>query len=190
MIRGMIFTQIYCEMKTRIETDKKMKVILLMAVTADGMIARHSMQPIDWTGKGDKAYFVHVTREAGVMIMGSKTFDTIGKVLPGRKNIVMTRDKTRISHDRNLIFTSQTPGEIVEDLQTQGFESVAFIGGSVVNTLFITENLIDEIHVTIVPRFFGKGLSLFNETLDIRLELMDIEKIDKGHVLLKYRVKK
>ena len=89
-----------------------------------------------------------------------------------------------------MIFTSQTPGQITKGLRAQGFESVALIGGSIVNTLFMKENLIDEIHVTIVPRLFGKGLSLFNETLDIRLELMDIEKIDKSHVLLKYRVKK
>ena len=167
-----------------------MKVILLMAVTADGMIARNSMQTIDWTGKADKKYFVHITRESGAMIMGSKTFDTIGKVLPGRKNIVMTRDKTRISQDRDLIFTSQTPGQIVNDLKVQGFESIALIGGSVINTLFIKENLIDEIHVTIVPRLFGNGLSLFNESLDIRLELLDVMGIEKGHVLLRYAVKK
>ncbi len=172
-----------------------MKVILLMAVTADGMIARNSMELIDWTGKADKKYFIHITREAGAMIMGSKTFDTIGKVLPGRKNIVMTRDKTtrdkiRTSQTSDLIFTSQTPKEVLSDLKSQGFESVALIGGSTVNTLFMKENLIDEIHVTIVPRLFGKGLSLFNETLDTLLELMDIEKIDQGHILVKYRVKK
>ncbi|MBC8439428.1 MAG: dihydrofolate reductase [Deltaproteobacteria bacterium] len=167
-----------------------MKVILLMAVTADGMIARNSMELIDWTGKADKKYFIHITREAGAMIMGSKTFDTIGKVLPGRKNIVMTRDKTRINQGSDLIFTSQTPKEIINELKIQGFESVALIGGSTVNTLFMKENLIDEVHITIVPRLFGKGLSLFNETLDTLLELMDIEKIDQGHVLLKYRVKK
>ncbi|MBT3175621.1 MAG: dihydrofolate reductase [Desulfobacula sp.] len=166
-----------------------MKVILLMAVTADGMIARNSMELIDWTGKGDKKYFVRVTRKAGVMIMGSKTFDTIGKVLPGRKNIVMTRDKTRISRDENLLFTSQTPEEILNDLQTKGFKSAALIGGSIVNTLFMKQNLVDEIHVTIVPRIFGRGLSLFHESLDKLLELIDMEKIDQGYVLLKYRVK-
>lgn len=167
-----------------------MKVILLMAVTADGMIARNSMELIDWTGKADKKYFIHITRDAGAMIMGSKTFDTIGKVLPGRKNIVMTRDKTRTNQGKDLIFTNQTPKEIINELQAQGFGSVALIGGSVVNTLFMKENLIDEIHITIVPRLFGKGLSLFNEILDTQLELIDIQKIDQGHVLLKYRVKK
>jgi len=161
-----------------------------MAVTADGRIARNSMELIDWTGKGDKQYFVRLTRKAGAMIMGSKTFDTIGKVLPGRLNIVITRDTTRISQKKELIFTHQTPEQILNDLHAQGFDSVALIGGSVVNTLFMKKNLIDEIHLTIVPRLFGKGLSLFNEILDTQLELMDIDKIDQGHVLLKYRVKK
>ena len=165
-----------------------MKIILLMAMTADGMIARNSMQAVDWTGKADKGYFVRVTREAGVMIMGSKTFDTIGKVLPGRKNIVMTRDKNRQSQDPDLIFTGQAPGQIAANLARQGFSLAALIGGAVVNTLFIKEGLVDEIHVTIVPRFFGKGLSLFSEALDIQLELFDVQKLTSDHILLKYRV--
>jgi dihydrofolate reductase len=161
-----------------------------MAVTADGMIARNSMELIDWTGKTDKQYFVRVTRRAGVMIMGSKTFDTIGRVLPGRKNIVMTRNKARTSRNKDLIFTDQTPGQILMGLEAQGFETAALIGGSVVNTLFIKEGLIDEIHVTLVPRLFGRGLSLFHEFLDIELELLEIKPMDDGSVLLKYRVKK
>ncbi|MCP3872735.1 MAG: dihydrofolate reductase [Desulfobacteraceae bacterium] len=165
-----------------------MKVILLMAVTADGMIARDSMQLVDWTGKADKKYFVDITRQSGTMIMGSKTFDTIGKVLPGRKNIVMTRDKTRISNDENLIFTNHPPTQIVNDLEKQGVDFATLIGGSVVNTLFMKENLINEIHVTIVPKLFGNGLTLFNQSLDAQLELMDIGEIDKGHVLVKYKV--
>lgn len=159
-----------------------------MAMTADGMIARDSMQAVDWTGKADKGYFVRVTREAGVMIMGSRTFDAIGRALPGRKNIVMTRDKRRQSRDPDLIFTDRTPGQIISDLDRQGFSSAALIGGAVVNTLFIKEGLVDEIHVTLVPRLFGKGLSLFAESLDIQLELLDVQKITSAHILVKYRV--
>ena len=82
-----------------------MEVILVMAMTLDGKIARDSLEPVDWTGKADKQYFVQVTRKAGVVIMGSRTFDTIGKPLPGRKNIVMTRNKDRKSQAKNLVFT-------------------------------------------------------------------------------------
>ncbi|MBF0204054.1 MAG: dihydrofolate reductase, partial [Desulfamplus sp.] len=74
-----------------------MKVILVMAMTLDGKIARHSMEPVDWTGKADKKKFVEITKKAGAVIMGSTTFDTIGKRLPNRKNIVMTRNASRLT---------------------------------------------------------------------------------------------
>ena len=167
-----------------------MKLILIMAVTADGKIARNSMELIDWTGEADKKYFIDITRKAGVIIMGSKTFDTIGKVLPGRKNIVMTRDLERKSKNSDLIFTDQPAGDILKSLQADGFEEAVLIGGAVINTLFMKKNLIDEIHVTMVPRIFGRGLSLFNETLDVRLKLLDVKKIDKENILFKYRVEK
>ena len=165
-----------------------MEVVLLMATTLDGMIARDSDELVDWTGKADKRYFVQVTREAGAMVMGSKTYDTIGRPLPGRLNIVMTRDKSRVSSDDNLIFTDQAPAEIIEDLEARGYDRVALIGGAVINSLFARDNLITEVHITLVPRLFGKGLSLFTRELDMVLELRETREIDTGHLLLIYRV--
>lgn len=167
-----------------------MKVILLMAVTADGMIAKDSSQLVDWSGKADKKYFVEVTKNAGVMIMGSKTYDTIGRPLPGRKSIVMTRNKDRQSNDDNLVFTDRPPARILEDLEKEGYQSAALIGGAKINTLFMAQNLVDEIHLTIVPLFFGKGLTLFAQDLDFELELIDVNSIGKSHLLIRYRVTK
>ncbi len=166
-----------------------MDVILLMAMTLDGKIARSHTELINWTGKQDKQYFVTVTRKAGVVVMGSKTFDTIGHPLPGRKNIVMTRNKTRKSDHKDLVFTDQTPQQILGDLKLQGFDQVVLIGGSVVNSLFARENLITRIHVTLVPVVFGQGLSLFNTDLDLYLEYVESREIGKGHLLLIYKVK-
>ena len=165
-----------------------MDVILLMAATLDGKIARDSDQLVDWTGKADKKYFVEVTKQAGVMIMGSKTYDTIGRPLPNRKNIVMTRDKTRKSQDKNLIFTDQSPGQILKDLEDEGFTRVTLIGGAMVNSLFARENLITQIHLTLVPVLFGTGLSLFTHELSMDLEFMESREIDTGHLLLIYKV--
>ncbi len=164
-----------------------MEVILLMAMTLDGKIARTQSELVNWTGKKDKQYFVKVTRDAGVVIMGSKTFDTIGHPLPGRKNIVMTRDKTRKNDDPSLVFTDQAPARILADLKRQGFDRAALIGGSVINSLFAKEHLITRIHLTLVPKVFGQGLSLFNTPLDLDFEFDTCEEIDKGHLLLIYK---
>ena len=165
-----------------------MDVILLMAMTLDGKIARSSNEHVNWSGQEDKDYFVKLTRETGVMIMGSKTFDTIGKALPHRKNIVMTRNKERKSNDENLIFTDQSPGEILQDLEAEGYEKVALVGGSTINSLFGRENLITEIHITLVPVIFGKGLSIFDQVIDMQVELTENSLLSTNHILLKYKV--
>ena len=167
-----------------------MEIILLMASTVDGKIARDSSQFVDWTGKADKKYFVELTQKTGAMIMGSKTYDTIGKPLPGRLNIVMTRDKSRQSDQDNLIFTDLAPTEIIEDLGLRGYTSAALVGGATVNSLFARQNLITQVHLTMVPRLFGSGLSIFAPPLDLDLGLtFEFSKeIGDGHLLLIYRV--
>lgn len=164
-----------------------MELILLMAMTVDGKIARDSNQFVDWTGKADKKYFVKITKHAGVVIMGSKTYDTMGKPLPGRLNIVLTRDKTRSSEYPNLIYCNSSPREIINHLRKQGYKEVVIIGGSETNTLFAKE--ITQVHLTVVPKLFGTGLTLFNSSLNINLNFVGVDQLDDdGHLLLKYSV--
>ena len=187
-----------------LENNRKVKVILIMAMTLDGKIARHSMEPVDWTGSADKKKFVEITKKAGAVIMGSATFDTIGQTLKGRENIVMTRKSSRLTNklttmnntltlteNSNLQFTDKTPREILKSLEDDGFDSVALIGGSTINGLFARENLIDEIYITLVPKIFGQGLPLLSgelDMLDMNLELAEMDKIDNNYILLKYNV--
>ena len=165
-----------------------MKVILMMAMTLDGKIAKNDNHFPDWTGSADKKLFVKITKKAGVMIMGSKTFDAIGKPLPGRKNIVMTRDRSRRSVGTELIFTDQSPASILENLGKMGYVEVVLAGGSIVNSLFARDQLIDEIIITVAPRVFGTGISFFADEMDQQLELIAVETLGDDCVLLHYRV--
>ena len=167
-----------------------MNVQLLMVTTVDGIIAKSSSERVDWSGEADKKYFVDLTKKAGVMIMGSNTYDTIGFPLPNRKNIVMTRNTSRTSDDDNLIFTQKTASEILKDLEQEGYKDVALIGGSTINSLFADENLITEIHLTIAPHVFGTGLSIFDREVDMNLELKEHKKIGDDHMLMIYNVLK
>jgi dihydrofolate reductase len=167
-----------------------MKVTLLMALTVDGKIARHPGQFIDWSGKADKKLFVQMTKKAGVLIMGSTTYDTIGRPLPGRKNIILTRNKDRHSNNDNLVFTDQKPADILAGLKSDGYAQVILTGGSTINTLFAEAGLIDEMVVTITPKIFGTGIDLFCKELDLSLELKSMGKLDDELVVLRYKVKK
>ncbi|KKW32849.1 MAG: Bifunctional deaminase-reductase domain protein [Candidatus Uhrbacteria bacterium GW2011_GWA2_53_10] len=69
-----------------------MRIILIAAVTADGKIAQKENQSsLTWTSKEDTKFFVSKTKEIGTVIMGRKTFATIGKPLKDRRVIVLTR---------------------------------------------------------------------------------------------------
>ncbi len=169
-----------------------MKTILLMATTLDGKIARDSSHLVDWTGKEDKQLFIKLTKDAGVVIMGSKTYDTFASPLPKRMNIVMTKNKSRLkktaSSDKNLIFSDDTPENLIKDLESKGFNKIVLIGGSQINSLFLKAQLINEIYLTIVPEIFGSGLSMFDKTTDTKLELISSHQMADSHILLKYKI--
>ena len=165
-----------------------MEVILLMASTVDGKIARNSSQFVDWTGKADKKYFAEITRKAGVVIMGSKTYDTIGKPLIDRLNVVMTRNTTNRFLRKNLLFTKESPQQLMNTLENKGYTQAILIGGAETNSSFLQENLITQIHLTVVPKLFGAGLSLFSKETDKNLKLLQTKKLCSDKFVLVYQV--
>lgn len=64
-------------------------ISLIVAAAADGVIGRDNAMP--WHLPADLAHFKLLTWGKPI-VMGRKTFEAIGKPLPGRLNIVVTRD--------------------------------------------------------------------------------------------------
>jgi dihydrofolate reductase len=165
-----------------------MKVILMMAVTADGMIARDHAHFPDWTCQADKQTFKKMTQKAGVVIFGSRTYDTIGSPLPGRLNVVLTRHPERYQPAKNLMFCSDSPEKLLDELAMQGYEEAILAGGAVINTLFIKPALVDEILLTISPKLFGQGIPLFSESIDLDLRLISTQQLEADTMILRYSV--
>jgi len=65
------------------------EVIMIVAIAKNGVIGREGKLP--WHLPSDLKHFKKTTM-GFPLIMGRKTFDSIGKPLPGRDNIVLTRD--------------------------------------------------------------------------------------------------
>jgi dihydrofolate reductase len=167
-----------------------MKLILVMAITADGKIGESPRHFPDWTEPADKKLFLSVSRKAGVLIMGSKTFDTLKTPLPGRKHVVMTRDPNRHSNGKDLVFTRETPEKILETLAAEGYETAILAGGGQINHLFAKQQLIDEVLLTFSPKTFGAGLSIFSDTVHMDLELVEHRRVGENTLMARYRVLK
>lgn len=170
------------------ENDSAVKVSLMVAITVDGKIARASDHYPDWTGSADKRLYVDITKKAGVMIMGSTTFDIIGRVLPGRKTVVMTRNPHRRSDRDDLVFTQAQPEDIIADLAGQGYKEAIVVGGAKINQVFAAKGLIDELILTISPFAFGTGLSIFSSAVDLKLSLIKFWQLDENTLCVRYRV--
>ncbi|MDR5743614.1 dihydrofolate reductase [Caballeronia sp. LZ029] len=65
---------------------------LIVARARNGVIGRDNQLP--WRLPEDLAFFKRTTMGAPI-IMGRKTHESIGRPLPGRRNIVISRDGTR-----------------------------------------------------------------------------------------------
>ena len=115
-----------------------MKRSIVVAVARNGVIGRDNRLP--WRLPADLAHFKRVTMGHPV-VMGRRTYESIGKPLPGRTNIVVT-------HDRRY----DAPGCIVVHSLDEAWRAagdageVCVIGGT---TLFAeTLPLADTIHLT------------------------------------------
>jgi dihydrofolate reductase len=167
-----------------------MKVFLIAAISADGFIAKTSDQLADWTSSEDKKLFTRLTKEAGYMVMGSRTFATIGRALPDRKTIIYSNHpETIIGGDDDAIeITQESPAELVKRLAAAGIPGLAICGGAQIYSLFAEAGVIDEVYLTIEPILFGSGVPLFGKDLDIALELIETNQLNEHAILLHYRV--
>jgi len=175
------------------ENNKRilMHVFLISAISADGYIAEEAEQvSTEWTSKEDKQFFRDRTKKARVMVMGMNTYKTIGRPLPDRLTVVMTRTPQEVPAEQKdqLMFTSQTPQEVLADLEKKGFTEVAICGGSQIYTLFLNAGLINTLYLTVEPVVFGKGVHLFADTVTKKLKLENTTQLNSETLLLEYSV--
>lgn len=169
-----------------------MKLILMMAMTVDGIIAKNSAQNADWTTKADKKAFIAETKKHGVIIMGDTTFDTIGKPLPGRLNLILSLEPEKYKGREipgQLEFVKDSPENIVKALESRGYKSAILGGGARTNAAFLKANLVNEVLITVEPKIFGTGLNFTEgEDLDMDLELIESKEIGDSAVQLRYKI--
>ncbi|HAA84844.1 MAG TPA: dihydrofolate reductase [Kosmotogaceae bacterium] len=163
---------------------------IMMAVSsANGIVARTDNDKVEWTTSDDRKLFKEVTLDAGVLIMGRKTYETIGKPLPGRLNVVMTRSPQEYRSSEQLVFTSESPGDILHSLKRKGYSKAVIAGGPSVFSEFLNAQLVDEVMLTVMPLIFKSGYSIIcGLEYDISLTLIESARIGDQAELLRFLV--
>jgi len=164
-----------------------MNIFIISALTTDGYIAKNSTHAALWTSKADKKRFVEITKRAGVVIMGLNTWQTLGKPLKDRLNIVYSPNP--LPPMENLETTTLPPAELIKSLEARGIKDVAICGGSMIYTMFMKSGLVSKLYLTIEPVVFGDGMRLFKEDMDFKLKLTKCEQVEGGTLLLDYEVR-
>jgi dihydrofolate reductase len=164
-------------------------ITLMMALSADGRIAKNQNQLVDWTSPEDKKLFVAESKEHGVIIMGENTFKTFPAPLPGRLNVVFSYNNQGNQKGlANVKYVSGEPETILLELEAMGYKSALLGGGCNLNSLFLKHKLISEIILTIEPVIFGSGLTLFDIDSPAKLHLKSLEKLNENAFVAHYLV--
>jgi len=112
-----------------------MRLAMIAAQSQNRVIGNNNKLP--WYLPEDLKYFKRVTLGKPI-IMGRKTFESIGRPLPGRTNIIITRnaDWTHEGAGVQVVHSLQQAIELAENLALiNGFEESLVIGGAEIYAL-------------------------------------------------------
>ena len=104
------------------------RVTLIVARATNGVIGRDGTLP--WRISADLKRFKRLTM-GSVMIMGRRTFDSLPGLLPGRRHVVLTRDRDWSAEGAEVVHS------VEEALSLAGEEPVSVIGGAEIFELFL-----------------------------------------------------
>lgn len=109
------------------ELDNNAELALIVARAANGVIGRDNQLP--WYLPNDLRYFKATTMGKPI-IMGRKTFESIGKPLPGRANIVVTRNPKWSAEGVRVVDEPQAAVSLAREIALlDGVGEVMVIGG-------------------------------------------------------------
>mgnify|MGYP001472964717 FL=1 len=145
-----------------------MSIKLICAVSKNNVIGNNNKLP--WNISEDLKRFRELTSE-NIIVMGRKTYDSIGRPLPKRENLVLSKNK-KLKIENAKVFN--TPQEILDFYHKREEEKDLFIiGGNYIYELFI--EYCDYLLITFVDKEY-KGDAYFPKIDWTEWELTNEEK--------------
>jgi dihydrofolate reductase len=182
--------------KVQIMNDQR-KVILFIAMSLDGFIAKPDgdisfLSQVEQEGE-DYGYSAFI-ESVDTIILGRKTYDKIRSMgierpYGDRKVFVLSRNP----HPKtdNITFYSGSLTDLIFKLKSQTGKHIYCDGGAETIHQLLHYNLIDEMIVSIIPVLLGDGIRLFGSAFqELKLQLVKSTAFEKGLVQLHYFIEK
>lgn len=173
---------------------KYRKVILYIAASLDGYIAKPNDDLSFLTivqQEGEDYGYADFVNSVDTVILGRRTYDWVMKqviVFPhaDKETYVITR--TPKASIGNTQFYTGDIKALVMHLKREEGKNIFIDGGSEVVHELLTENLIDEFIISVIPVLVGDGIRLFKDgRRELPLTLISTKQFDKGLVQLHYK---
>ena len=178
---------------------RKRKIIVYIATSADGYIARPDGD-VGWLDRpqpkgnyGMNAFF----KTIDTILWGRKTYDKgieMGMKPAdwgrGIKNYVFSH-RQRGTLMEGFQFATASIKSFTQELRKQPGKDIWMMGGGGIIASFLDESEIDEFSIHVIPILIGEGIPLIQpKHRSIELELLSTKKFSDGVVHLNYRVRK
>ena len=139
---------------------------IFIATSIDGFISKENGD-IEWLNSFPNPEnldfgFNSFINNIDCIIMGRNTFEKVltFKEWPYKKKVYILSSilKKEINNQYEIFNDLDS---ILEQLKIQNFQSIYVDGGKTIQS-FLNRNLLNELIISIIPTFLGKGISLFN----------------------------
>ena len=176
-----------------------MKASVFIATSLDGFIAREDggidWLPSDESFDGEDHGYQEFIDSVDALVMGRNTYELVqsfGIEWPYGEKPVFVVTTRPLDIPENISDTvsvlSGPPGEIVRQLEGQGYQHL-YVDGGVTIQGFLQEGLIQTLIMTRIPVLIGSGIPLFGAIpSDIHLRHLETHQYENGLVQSKYEV--
>ena len=144
-----------------------MKISMYAAISIDGFIARADGS-IDWLGSVEETVndfdYQEFYASVDALVMGGKTYRQLASSndwLYAEKPVWVYSRDAFAPVIPNVFRTEESPVEFAGRLQSEGKEHLWVVGGGDINSMFLRENLIDDMRIFVIPLALGAGIPLF-----------------------------
>jgi len=175
---------------------KRRKVIVHIATSADGYIARPDGD-LEWltSRPAPKGFYGMNTfmKSIDTTLLGRKTYEVslrMGATFDSKsRTIVFSRHAPPADLPSGVEFVNGAIDQFVSRLRAEPGKDIWLMGGGEIIASFLDEHAIDEFVISVVPVFIGDGIPLIaRRHRHVPLDLHSTERFEDGLVQLRYRV--